>query len=79
MSDRTKDVHEKISRDLRNIGLYLVDHADDLHGHDEELSKRQNHRVAKQENSRRCLESSGSFLVFARNAPRALRAGGSTP
>lgn len=37
MNDRTKDVHEKISRDLRNIGLYLADHADDLHGHDGEL------------------------------------------
>ena len=39
-----------------------------------EGGKRQNHRAAKQENSWRCLESSGSFLVFARNAPRVLRA-----
>ena len=43
------------------------------------VGKRQNHRVAKQENSWRRLESSRSFLVFARNAPRVLRAGAAIP
>ena len=55
-----KKLLEDIAQTKKSIFLYV--------------RKRQNHRAAKQENSWRCLESSGSFLVFARNAPRVLRA-----
>ena len=50
-----------------------------LAGCDSRRRKRQNHRVAKQENSWRRLESSRSFLVFARNAPRVFRAAAAIP
>lgn len=37
MNKATKGAHEQIAHDLRQVGLYLAEHADGFTGHDDEL------------------------------------------